>query len=107
MTFCSRLSPTAEVFQHPNAPTTRFDIVFRGHHVAHLWTVGIYPLFYTKKFYYIYILTILAVSGARYLRDGQIVEITPGGQLLEKAEPLEFLPGFAFEGNFNIQLLLS
>lgn len=41
------------------------------------------------------------VSGARYLRDGQIVEITPGGQLLEKAEPLEFLPGFAFEGFAN------
>lgn len=38
------------------------------------------------------------MSGARYLRDGKIIEIAPGGQLLEKAEPLEFLPGFAFEG---------
>ncbi|KAG5898781.1 hypothetical protein JTB14_010991 [Gonioctena quinquepunctata] len=38
------------------------------------------------------------VSSARYLRKGQIVEISEGGELLRAAKPLDFLPGFNLEG---------
>lgn len=41
------------------------------------------------------------VAGARYLKDGQVVAIPPGGKLLENTETLDFLPGFAFEGFAN------
>nr|SVE70256.1 EOG090X0141 [Daphnia similis]SVE70880.1 EOG090X0141 [Daphnia similis]SVE71511.1 EOG090X0141 [Daphnia similis]SVE72144.1 EOG090X0141 [Daphnia similis] len=41
------------------------------------------------------------VSSGRFLKDGKIVEIPAGGTLLEKAEKLDFLPGFAFEGFAN------
>nr|SVE94073.1 EOG090X0141 [Simocephalus serrulatus] len=41
------------------------------------------------------------VSSGRFLKDGKIVEIPPGGALLEKTEMLDFLPGFAFEGFAN------
>ncbi|KAI9552494.1 hypothetical protein GHT06_022860 [Daphnia sinensis] len=41
------------------------------------------------------------VSSGRFLKDGKIVEIPAGGSLLEKAEKLDFLPGFAFEGFAN------
>lgn len=41
------------------------------------------------------------IGAARYLKDGQIVEIPPGGALIEKTEKLDFLPGFAFEGFAN------
>jgi len=41
------------------------------------------------------------VSGARYLKDGKVVTIPPGGKLLESTETLNFLPGFAFEGFAN------
>jgi len=37
------------------------------------------------------------MSGARYLKDGKMVEV-PAGSLLEATEELDFLPGFAFEG---------
>nr|XP_023029105.1 alpha-aminoadipic semialdehyde synthase, mitochondrial isoform X2 [Leptinotarsa decemlineata] len=38
------------------------------------------------------------VSSARYLRKGQIVEISEGGELMRAAQPLDFLPGFNLEG---------
>ncbi|XP_046658109.1 alpha-aminoadipic semialdehyde synthase, mitochondrial-like [Daphnia pulicaria] len=41
------------------------------------------------------------VSSGRFLKDGKVVEIPAGGALLEKAEKLDFLPGFAFEGFAN------
>jgi len=41
------------------------------------------------------------VGSARYLKDGKVIEIGGGGELLEKRESLDFLPGFAFEGFAN------
>lgn len=38
------------------------------------------------------------LSAARYLRKGQIVEISAGGALMAAAKSLEFLPGFSLEG---------
>ncbi|CAH1102551.1 unnamed protein product [Psylliodes chrysocephalus] len=38
------------------------------------------------------------VGSARYLRKGQIVEISEGGELMRAAKPLDFLPGFNLEG---------
>ncbi|XP_050499676.1 alpha-aminoadipic semialdehyde synthase, mitochondrial [Diabrotica virgifera virgifera] len=38
------------------------------------------------------------VGAARYLRRGQIVEISEGGELMRAAKPLDFLPGFNLEG---------
>lgn len=34
----------------------------------------------------------------RYLRKGQIVEISEGGELMSAAKQLDFLPGFNLEG---------
>lgn len=34
----------------------------------------------------------------RYLRKGQIVEISEGGELMRAAKQLDFLPGFSLEG---------
>ncbi|XP_025837508.1 alpha-aminoadipic semialdehyde synthase, mitochondrial isoform X2 [Agrilus planipennis] len=38
------------------------------------------------------------LSAAKYLRKGQIVNISEGGDLMGAAKPLEFLPGFNLEG---------
>ncbi|XP_063928453.1 alpha-aminoadipic semialdehyde synthase, mitochondrial isoform X2 [Zophobas morio] len=38
------------------------------------------------------------LSGARYLRKGQIVEISSGGELMNATKSLDFLPGFNLEG---------
>ncbi|XP_057655384.1 alpha-aminoadipic semialdehyde synthase, mitochondrial isoform X1 [Diorhabda carinulata] len=39
-----------------------------------------------------------SLGSARYLRKGQIVEISEGGELMRAAKPLDFLPGFNLEG---------
>ncbi|XP_050705954.1 alpha-aminoadipic semialdehyde synthase, mitochondrial-like [Eriocheir sinensis] len=41
------------------------------------------------------------LSPARYLEDGEIVEIAPGGNLLENTRPYHSLPGFNLEGFAN------
>lgn len=38
------------------------------------------------------------LSGARYLRKGQVVEISAGGELMAATKSLDFLPGFHLEG---------
>ncbi|CAH1999537.1 unnamed protein product [Acanthoscelides obtectus] len=38
------------------------------------------------------------LSSARYLRKGQVVEISEGGELMRAAKQLDFLPGFNLEG---------
>ncbi|XP_013412540.1 alpha-aminoadipic semialdehyde synthase, mitochondrial isoform X2 [Lingula anatina] len=38
------------------------------------------------------------ISEAKYLLNGKTVEIQPGGELLQAAMPLSFLPGFNLEG---------
>ncbi|CAG9769836.1 unnamed protein product [Ceutorhynchus assimilis] len=38
------------------------------------------------------------LSSARYLRKGQIVEISEGGELMRATKTLDFLPGFNLEG---------
>ncbi|XP_076056603.1 lysine ketoglutarate reductase/saccharopine dehydrogenase isoform X2 [Oratosquilla oratoria] len=38
------------------------------------------------------------LSGARYLKDGQVVDIPAGGALLDATEDFNFLPGLALEG---------
>lgn len=38
------------------------------------------------------------LNGARFLKDGKVVEITGNGGLLEATEPLTFMPGFNLEG---------
>lgn len=38
---------------------------------------------------------------AKYLKDGKIIEIEGGGELMKTAHPLDFLPGFALEGFAN------
>lgn len=38
------------------------------------------------------------LSSARYLRKGQIVEISEGGELMRATKSLDFLPGFNLEG---------
>ncbi|XP_050313695.1 alpha-aminoadipic semialdehyde synthase, mitochondrial isoform X2 [Anthonomus grandis grandis] len=38
------------------------------------------------------------LSAARYLRKGQIVEISEGGELMRTTKSLDFLPGFSLEG---------
>ncbi|XP_060529321.1 alpha-aminoadipic semialdehyde synthase, mitochondrial [Cylas formicarius] len=41
------------------------------------------------------------VASARYLRKGQIVEISEGGELMRATKQLDFLPGFNLEGYPN------
>lgn len=38
------------------------------------------------------------LSSAKYFHEGQIVEITGGGDLMSAVQDLDFLPGFALEG---------
>ncbi|XP_017786557.1 PREDICTED: alpha-aminoadipic semialdehyde synthase, mitochondrial-like [Nicrophorus vespilloides] len=38
------------------------------------------------------------LSSARYLRKGQVVEISEGGELMAATKSLDFLPGFSLEG---------
>ncbi|XP_021922979.1 alpha-aminoadipic semialdehyde synthase, mitochondrial isoform X2 [Zootermopsis nevadensis] len=38
------------------------------------------------------------LSTAKYIQDGQIVEIPGGGQIMKETQSLDFLPGFALEG---------
>lgn len=38
------------------------------------------------------------LSAARYLNDGQVVDISSGGHLMSSRKDLSFLPGFALEG---------
>nr|CAH7757252.1 unnamed protein product [Callosobruchus chinensis] len=38
------------------------------------------------------------LSPARYIRKGQVVEISEGGELMRAAKQLDFLPGFNLEG---------
>lgn len=38
------------------------------------------------------------LSGAQYLKNGQIIQIAEGGELLNAAETMTFLPGFNLEG---------
>lgn len=38
------------------------------------------------------------LSSAKYLSNGQIVEISPGGELMNATKSLDFLPGFNLEG---------
>lgn len=38
------------------------------------------------------------LSGAKYLEQGKVVEVTPGGSLLDTTEDFSFLPGLALEG---------
>ena len=35
---------------------------------------------------------------ARYLQNGQVVEVEDNGGLLDAAVPMDFLPGFSLEG---------
>jgi hypothetical protein len=40
---------------------------------------------------------------ARYLQNGQIVDVEENGGLLEATRPMDFLPGFSLEGeNSNL-----
>jgi alpha-aminoadipic semialdehyde synthase len=41
------------------------------------------------------------LSGARFLQNGKVVDIPAGGQLLDSAVNLDFLPGFNLEGFAN------
>jgi len=41
------------------------------------------------------------LSGARFLQDGDIVEIEENGGLIESAKSMDFLPGFSLEGYPN------
>ena len=38
------------------------------------------------------------LSGARFLQDGQIVDIEENGGLLDATTSMDFLPGFSLEG---------
>ncbi|XP_071082800.1 alpha-aminoadipic semialdehyde synthase, mitochondrial-like [Haliotis cracherodii] len=38
------------------------------------------------------------LAGAKYIKNKQMVEVSPGGGLLEAVEPLHFMPGFNLEG---------
>ncbi|XP_045609079.1 alpha-aminoadipic semialdehyde synthase, mitochondrial isoform X1 [Procambarus clarkii] len=38
------------------------------------------------------------LSGAKYIEEGQVVEIPPGGTLLDSTKDFTFLPGLALEG---------
>ncbi|CAG0923590.1 unnamed protein product, partial [Notodromas monacha] len=46
-----------------------------------------------------------ALSGAKYVLDGKIIEVPPGA-LMSSAEPVGFLPGFALEGYPNRDSLI-
>ncbi|CAG0923325.1 unnamed protein product, partial [Notodromas monacha] len=46
-----------------------------------------------------------ALSGAKYVLDGKIIEVPPGA-LMSSAEPVRFLPGFALEGYPNRDSLI-
>lgn len=41
------------------------------------------------------------LSGARYLKNGGIVDIPQGGALLDSTVPIDFMPGFNLEGYPN------
>ncbi|KAI5730779.1 hypothetical protein M8J76_017292 [Diaphorina citri] len=41
------------------------------------------------------------LSSAKYLQNSQVVDIPAGGELMRTARPLDFLPGFSFEGFAN------
>nr|XP_053652789.1 alpha-aminoadipic semialdehyde synthase, mitochondrial-like [Cherax quadricarinatus] len=38
------------------------------------------------------------LSGAKYIENGEVIEIPPGGRLLEETKEFTFLPGLALEG---------
>ena len=38
------------------------------------------------------------VGSARWMQDGQVIEIPPGGSLMDTAHPVDFLTGFNLEG---------
>lgn len=41
------------------------------------------------------------LSGAKYLKDGNVVTVDKDGGLLESVDPMDFLPGFSLEGYPN------
>ena len=48
----------------------------------------------------------VVLSIARYLQNGQIVDVEENGGLLEATRPMDFLPGFSLEGNlYKINIL--
>lgn len=41
------------------------------------------------------------ISGAKWIENGEIIEIAPGGELMESAKQMQFLQGFNLEGYPN------
>ena len=41
------------------------------------------------------------LSGARYLQNGDVIDIEENGGLMDAAQPMDFLPGFSLEGYPN------
>ena len=41
------------------------------------------------------------LSGARYLQNGEVIDIEENGGLMDAAQPMDFLPGFSLEGYPN------
>ena len=38
------------------------------------------------------------LSTAKFMKDGEVIQIPGGGQLMKESNSLDFLPGFALEG---------
>lgn len=38
------------------------------------------------------------LSGAKYLNNDEVIEIAPGGSILDNTMPVDFMPGFNLEG---------